>query len=309
MRSRNLVELEAFAAIARARSFRKAAEQRGVSVSALSLTIRNLEERIGVRLLHRTTRSVSPTDAGQLLLNRLQPALEDIAAAIDMVNDFRDRPTGTVRINAPLPALEICLAPLAAPFLAANPDISLELIADAARIDIVERGFDAGVRFGEDLTLDMVAVPLGGPMRYLVLGAPDYLRRQAKPEAPEDLLHHSCVRQRFPGGSIFSWDFEKDGRAVTLTPEGPLTVNDPRMNLRAGMDGVGLIRIPEEYAQAAIAAGQLVPVLEDWCPQLPSWFLYYASRRQMSSAFRAFLDFVALQRISPSPAKDGSFNP
>ncbi|MCR0984622.1 LysR family transcriptional regulator [Roseomonas populi] len=293
MRSRNLAELEAFAAIARARSFRKAAEERGVSVSALSLTMRTLEERMGVRLLHRTTRSVSPTEAGQLLLQRLQPALDDIAAAMDMVNDFREHPTGTVRINAPIPALEVCLAPLAGGFLAENPAVSLELISDAARVDIVEHGFDAGVRFGEDLARDMIAVPLGGPLRYLVLGTPDLLRRLGAPEQPEDLLRHRCVRHRFPGGGIFPWEFEKDGRKVTITPEGPLTVNDPRVALRAGLDGAGLIRLPEEYARPAIAAGQLVPVLEAWCPLLPSWFLYYPSRRQMSSAFRTFLDYVA----------------
>jgi DNA-binding transcriptional LysR family regulator len=291
-----LAELEAFAAIARARSFRRAAEERGVSVSALSLTMRNLEERMGVRLLHRTTRSVSPTEAGEMLLQRLQPALDDIAVAVDLVNDFRDRPTGTVRINAPIPALEFCLAPLARPFLAANPDVSLELISDAARVDIVAHGFDAGVRFGEDLARDMVAVPLGGPMRYLVLGAPDYLLRHRMPGQPEDLLRHDCVRHRFPGGSIFPWEFAKGGRAVTITPEGPLTVNDPHVAMRAGLDGVGLVRLPEEYARPVIASGGLVPVLEDWCSPLPSWFLYYPSRRQMSSAFRTFLDFVARNR-------------
>jgi DNA-binding transcriptional LysR family regulator len=303
MAPRNLAELEAFAAIARARSFRKAATARGVSVSALSLTMRNLEERMGVRLLHRTTRSVSPTEAGHRLLQRLQPALDDIASAVDMVNDFRDRPTGTVRINAPIPALEICLAPLVRPFLAANPDVSLELVSDAARVDIVEGGFDAGVRFGEDLARDMIAVPLGGPLRYLVAGTPDYLRRHGTPEQPEDLLRHRCMRHRFPGGGIFPWEFEKDGRKVTITPEGPLTVNDPRMTLRAGLDGLGLARLPGEYLQPGITAGQLVPVLEDWCPQLPSWFLYYPSRRQMSSAFRTFLDFVGRHRPALASAE------
>lgn len=298
--TRNLAELEAFAAIASAKSFRKAAAKRGVSVSALSLTMRNLEERMGVRLLHRTTRSVSPTEAGQRLLQRLQPALDEIAAAVDMVNDFRARPTGTVRINAPIPALEICLAPLAGAFLAANPEVSLELISDAARVDIVENGFDAGVRFGEDLAQDMIATPIGGPLRYLVLGTPAYLAQHGVPEQPEDLLRHRCVRHRFPSGSMFPWEFEKAGRKVSITPEGPLTVNDPRVSLRAGLDDVGLIRLVEEYVQPGIAAGQLVPVLEDWSPPLPNWFLYYPSRRQMSSAFRTFLDFVA-SNVPPMP--------
>ncbi|MHB0670177.1 LysR family transcriptional regulator [Roseomonas mucosa] len=296
----HLAELDAFATIAKARSFRKAAAERGVSASALSLTMRNLEERMGVRLLHCTTRSVSPTEAGQRLLQRLQPALDDIAAAVDMVNDFRTRPTGAVRINAPIPALEACLAPFAGPFLAANPGVSLKLISDAARVDIVENGFDAGGRFGEDLARDMIAVPLGGPLRYLVLGTPAYLEQHGRPEQPEDLLRHRCVRYRFPSGGIFPWEFEKGGRKVTITPEGPLTVNDPRMTLRAGLDGVGLIRLAEDYVRPGIATGQLVPVLEDWCPSLPSWFLYYPSRRQMSVAFRTFLDFVARHGAAPT---------
>ncbi|MBE9607074.1 LysR family transcriptional regulator [Acetobacteraceae bacterium H6797] len=292
MKPRPLAELEAFAAIATHRSFRKAAAERGVSVSALSLTMRNLEERMGLRLLNRTTRSVAPTEAGERLLQRLLPAFDDIATALDMVNDFRDRPTGTIRINAPQPAIDFRLAPLAKAFLEAHPAVSLELISDAARVDIVESGFDAGVRFGEDLARDMIAVPLGGPLRYLVLASPDYFARHGRPEKPEDVLHHRCIRHRFPGGSIFSWEFSKDGRDVTVTPEGPLTVNEPHTALRAGIEGIGLLRLDAQYAEAAMAAGQLVPVLEDWCPELPGWFLYYPSRRQMPSALRSFLKFL-----------------
>jgi DNA-binding transcriptional LysR family regulator len=296
MRGPNLAELEAFAAVASARSFRKAAIERGVSASALSQTIRNLEERMGVRLLNRTTRSVAPTEAGERLLERLRPALAEITEAVDMVNDFRQRPTGTVRINAPVPAIEFILAPIAKAFLETHPDVSLELISDAARVDIVDGGFDAGVRFGEDLARDMIAVPLGGPLRYLVLGTPEYLERHGRPKKPEELLRHRCIRHRFPSGSIFVWRFEKGGREVTIAPEGPLTVNDPHMGLRAGLDGIGLVRLVEDYVRPAMDDGRLVPVLEDWCPRLPSWFLYYPSRRQMPSALRAFLDFIAAAR-------------
>lgn len=296
IRPRPLAELEAFAAVARARSFRGAAAARGVSASALSLTIRHLEERLGLRLLHRTTRAVAPTEAGERLLERLGPALDDIGAALDMLNAYRDKPRGSLRINAPLPAIDFCLAPLVGPFLAAHPDVSLELISDAARVDIVESGFDAGVRFGEDLARDMIAVPLGGPLRYLVLGAPGYLARHGRPLVPEDLLAHRCVRHRFPGGGLFAWDFEKAGRALSLTPEGPLTVNDPRLALRAGIEGLGLVRLMEDYARDALAAGLLEPVLEDWCPVQPGWFLYYPGRRRVSSALRAFLDVVAEAR-------------
>jgi DNA-binding transcriptional LysR family regulator len=251
---------------------------------------------MGVRLLNRTTRSVAPTEAGERLLERLRPALAEITEAVDTVNGFRQRPTGTVRINAPVPAIEFILAPIAKAFLETHPDVSLELISDAARVDIVDGGFDAGVRFGEDLARDMIAVPLGGPLRYLVLGTPEYLERHGRPQKPEELLRHRCIRHRFPGGSIFVWRFEKGGREVTITPEGPLTVNDPHIGLRAGLDGIGLVRLVEDYVRPAIEDGRLMPVLEDWCPRLPSWFLYYPSRRQMPSALRAFLDFLAAAR-------------
>jgi DNA-binding transcriptional LysR family regulator len=294
----NLAELEAFAAVAQARSFRKAAIDRGVSASALSQTMRNLEERFGVRLLNRTTRSVAPTEAGERLLRRLRPALSDIAEAVDSVNEFRHKPTGSVRINAPAPAIEFILAPLAAAFLKAYPDVSLELISDAALVDIVTSGFDAGVRFGEELARDMIAVPLGGSLRYIVVGSPDYLAQRGRPGQPDDLLSHRCIRQRFPGGTIFAWEFEKEGRSVTITPEAPLTINDGRQAVRGALEGLGLARVLEEYAEQHVQAGKLVTVLEDWCPRIPGWFLYYPSRRQMPSALRAFLDFAGHRAAS-----------
>lgn len=305
MKGPNLAELEVFAAVAAVRSFRKAAIERGVSASALSQTIRNLEERMGVRLLNRTTRSVAPTEAGERLLLRLRPALSEIAEAVDAVNDFRRKPTGTVRINAPAPAIEFVLAPVASAFLEAYPDVSLELISDAARIDIVDSGFDAGVRFGEELARDMIAVPLGGPLHYVVFGSPEHLERYGRPEKPDDLLRHRCIRQRFPGGTIFTWRFEKEGREVTITPEGPLTVNDGRQAVRGATDGIGLAWVLKDYARPAVEAGRLVPVLEDWCPQIPGWFLYYPSRRQLPSALRAFLGFMAARKESMRVASMG----
>lgn len=301
MKRLSLAELEVFAAVAETRSFRKAATDRGVSASALSQTMRNLEERLGVRLLNRTTRSVAPTEAGEQLLRRLRPALSEVSDALDAVNSFRHKPTGTVRINAPAPAIEFILAPLAKRFLDAYPDVALELISDAAMVDIVDSGFDAGVRFGEELARDMIAVPLGSSLRYIVIGAPDYLKLHGTPREPADLVpHHFCIRQRFPGGTIFPWRFEKNGRSIAIEPEGRLTVNDAHQAVRTASEGLGLARILENYAQPLLRSGAVSPVLDDWCPRIPGWFLYYPSRRQMPSSMRAFLGFIA----SRKPAAD-----
>jgi DNA-binding transcriptional LysR family regulator len=296
MKGPNLAELEVFVAVAEARSFRKAATDRGVTASALSQSLRNLEERLGVRLLNRTTRSVAPTEAGEQLLTRLRPALSEVGDAVDAVNSFRHKPTGTVRINAPAPAIEFILAPMAKPFLEAYPDVALELISDAAKIDIVGSGFDAGVRFDQELARDMIAVPLGPSLRYIVIGTPAYLEAQGSPLEPDDLLQHFCIRQRFPGGMIFSWKFEKEGRSVTIVPDGRLTVNDAHQAVRVAGDGLGLARVLEDYASPLVEAGRVVTVLDDWCPRIPSWYLYYPSRKQMPSAMRAFLDFIAVHR-------------
>ncbi len=296
MKRPNLAELEVFAAVADARSFRRAATERGVSASALSQAIRNLEERLGVRLLNRTTRSVAPTEAGERLLRRLRVALRDVAEAVEDINDYRRKPTGTVRINAPAPAIEFILAPLAKSFLDAYPDVALELISDAAKIDIVGSGFDAGVRFGKELARDMIAVPLGPPLRYVVIASPDYLRLNGVPQQPDDLLDHSCIRQRFPGGTLFLWRFEKDGRELAITPEGRLTVNDAHQVMRGVLDGIGVGRVLEDYARPFLETGEVLQVLGDWCPVIPEWHLYYPSRRQVPAAMRAFLDFLAERR-------------
>ena len=298
MKKPSLDDLEVFTAVARTRSFRKAAAERGVTGPAISQAIRNLEGVLGVRLLNRTTRSVSPTEAGEQLLQRLRPVFAEIAGALEGVDTFKQKPAGSVRINAPPPAVEFMLAPLIGPFLTAYPDISLEIINESAIVDIVEGGFDAGVRFGEELARDMIAVPLGPQLRYMVVGAPAYLERQGAPREPSDLLHHQCLRLRFPNGRIFAWDFEKAGRGVTIMPEGRLVLNDPRHLVRAAIFGLGLARVLDDYARKPLAAGELVEVLGDWCPRIPSWFLYYPSRRQLPPAMRAFLDFIARHRGS-----------
>ena len=298
MKQPSLDDLEIFAAVARTRSFTRTVVERGVSGSAISQAMRNLEERLGIRLLNRTTRSVSVTQAGEQLLHRLRPAFAEIAGAVEGIDTFRQTPAGSVRINAPFPAVEFMLAPLIEPFLKAYPDVTLEIISDANRVDIVDERFDAGVRFGEGLARDMIAVPLGPPLRYVVVGAPAYLDRQGTPREPSDLLHHQCLRQRFTSGRIFAWDFEKAGRTVTFAPEGRLIVNEARYLVRASVAGLGLARVLDDYVRQPLVAGNLVEVLGDWCPRIPSWFLYYPSRRQLPPAMRAFLDFVARSRIT-----------
>ena len=296
MRRTNLAELEVFVAVAEARSFRRAATERGVSASALSQAIRTLEERLGVRLLNRTTRSVALTEAGAHLLQRLGPVFAEVAEAVEGVNSFRNKPRGTIRINAPAPAIDFILAPLSRPFLETYPDVVLELVSDAAMVDIVTDGFDAGVRLGRQLAHDMIAVPLGGTLRYLVVGSPGYFEQHGKPLQPEDLLQHACIRQRFPGGKLLSWHFANNRREVVVAPDGRLTVTSAHHVIAAACDGVGLARVLEEYAQPYLKAGRLLPVLEDWCPIIPGWFLYYPSRRQLPLAMRAFLDFVSQWR-------------
>jgi DNA-binding transcriptional LysR family regulator len=304
MKSVDIGDLEIFAVIARCGSFRKAATERGVSASALSQTLKSLEEQLGVRLLNRTTRSVALTEAGERLLGRLAPALDQVHEAVDEINSFRQTPTGTVRINAPAPAVEHILAPLISPFLRHYPGVSLEIISDAAKVDIVAEGFDAGVRFGKQLARDMIAVPLGPSLRYVVVGSPDYLAKHGIPQKPADLLAHPCIRQRFPGGTIFHWDFEKSGRKETITPEGRLTLNDARHITQGAMDGLGLARVLEDFVREPLSDGRLVEVLADWCPRIPSWYLYYPSRRHMPTAFRAFLDFIRRQSHSSPSALD-----
>jgi DNA-binding transcriptional LysR family regulator len=287
-----LDSFDAFAAIIRCGGFRAAALERGVSSSALSQTVNALERSLGIRLLNRTTRSVSPTEAGQRLLDRLAPALSDIRTAIVELDDLRDVPSGTIKVNAPAPAIDHLLCPLAFDFMDHYPDVRIELISDAAVIDIVESGFDAGVRFGKQVAKDMIAVPLGPPLRYAIVASTAYLSRSGMPRLPQDLLMHDCIRRRFPGGSLVTWRFRKDLEDVEIDPEGRLTLSSAQNELHAALAGRGVAHLIEEYVRPHLQAGTLTELLVDWKVTLPGWFLYYPNRRHPSAAMRAFLDHI-----------------
>ncbi len=290
MTPRDLPDLAGLAAVVRHGSFARAATELGVSRSALSHAVRGLEARLGVRLLNRTTRSVAPTVAGERLLAELAPALERIAAAVDAANGFRDRPAGRVRLNVPRLAAALVLAPALPGFLAAHPDVEVELAVEDATVDIVARGFDAGIRFGERLAADMIAVPIGPPVEFAVVGAPAYFAGRAIPKAPADLRAHACVRYRMRGsGALFDWEFEKDGREVRVAVEGPLTLDAPEFMVRAALDGVGLAYAALVDVADHIAAGRLVRVLADWCPPTARLHLYHPSRRHVPAALQALI--------------------
>jgi DNA-binding transcriptional LysR family regulator len=309
MQAVDFADLDAFVAIARHRSFRRAAKDRGVAASTLSQSLRALEERLGVRLLNRTTRSVTPTEAGEEVLARLVPAFSEVAEAIDRVNRFRDTPSGTLRLNAPTAVVELIIAPLIARFLATHPHLKVEIAAEDALVDVVERGFDAGVRYGESLARDMIAVSLVPQQRFVIAASPDHIAAHGRPAHPTDLLQHACIRHRFASGAILPWEFEKDGESLRLTPDGPLTTSSSRLALRAAEGGVGFIHTFEDYARPGLESGRLVSVLADWCPYFPGPFLYYPSRRHMAAGLRAFIDFVRSESKArqslPSPADAG----
>jgi DNA-binding transcriptional LysR family regulator len=288
----DLRDLEAFMAIARTKNFRRAALDQHVSVSSLSQRLRGMEERLGVRLLNRTTRSVALTEAGELLLSRVGPAMHDVNGALDEVRGLRGVPSGRLRINAPPPAIDLVLASMVAPFLAAYPQIDLEIIGDSSFVDIVAQGYDAGVRYGEHLAQDMIAVALGPPQRYAVVASPDHLAKHGKPKHPKDMLDHRCIRVRFGRGTMLDWEFEKAGRLLKVSPPAKLIVNYPGAAYRAARDGFGFWLTFEGYVREDIKAGTLVSVLDDWCAPFPGPFLYYPSRRQMPPALAAFIAFV-----------------
>lgn len=293
-----LNELQAFALVARLRSFRKAAAELGLSPSALSHALRNLESRLGVRLLNRTTRSVAPTEAGQSLLNRLSPALLDIAGALDEMNAFRQSPIGTLRINAPLSGVKFVLLPLAERFLLENPGMKLELVAENRLVDIVAEGFDAGVRFGERVDQDMVAVPIGPPQRFVVAASPAYLDRHGIPQSPRELTAHRCIRQRYASGHYLGWHFARGEEALEIEVAGPLAVSDMSIAASAAARGLGLAFMYSEYAEPYLADGRLVTILDDWRPAETGLFLYYPSHRLVPAGLRAFIDLA--REVYPS---------
>jgi DNA-binding transcriptional LysR family regulator len=302
----DLRDLSAFIAVARTRNFRRAALEQNVSVSSLSQRLRDMEERLGVRLMNRTTRSVGLTEAGELLLARVGPAIADVSDALDQVRGLRGVPSGRLRINAPPPAIDLVLAPMAAPFLEAYPRIELEIVSDSSFVDIVARGFDAGVRYGEHLEQDMIAVSLGPPQRYAVVASPQYVAQHGRPKHPRDLLDHACIRIRFGTGGIPDWEFEKAGRVVKVSPPGRLIVNYPGLARRAALDGVGFWPTFEGWVRDDIKSGALVSVLEDWCEPFSGPFLYYPSRRQLPSALAAFVAFVAEWRKQERMKSEGA---
>jgi DNA-binding transcriptional LysR family regulator len=251
-----------------------------------------LEERLGVRLLNRTTRSVAPTEAGERLLKRLGPAMRDVLDAVGEVRSLRDVPAGRLRINAPAPAVQLVLAPMVAPFLKRYPKIELEIVDEAALIDIVSRGFDAGVRFEENLAQDMVAVSLGPAQRYAIVASPEFLATHGIPKEPKDILGKPCIATRFINGATLAWEFEKAGRVVKIMPEATLACAHSGLQIRAAVDGLGFLMTFEGLVEDAVKAKRLVRVLADWCADFPGPFLYYPSRRQPPPALAAFISFV-----------------
>ena len=286
MNREELGDLSAFLAVAEAGSFTRAAARLGTSQSALSHTVQRLEARLGIRLLNRTTRRVSPTEAGERLMHTLRPCFDQIDGQLNALGVLREKPAGLVRITTPAHAAETILWPAISRVLTEYPDIKLELNVEARFTDIVAERFDAGVRLGESLDHDMVAVPIGPEVRMALVAAPEYLGRNGTPRHPQDLVRHACINLRLEThGGLYAWEFEKDGRALRVRVEGPAAFNTARMCLRAALDGHGLAFLPEDHAMADIKAGRLIRALEDWCPPFPGYFLYYPSRRQPTSAF------------------------
>jgi DNA-binding transcriptional LysR family regulator len=286
-------DLLAFLAVAREKSFTKAAARLGITPSALSHTIRALEERLGVRLLARTTRNVAPTEAGDRLMRSIAPLFDQIAAEVEALGELREKPAGTVRISCTDDAIELYLRPVLASFLKNYPDITLELFVDYGFTNIVEERFDAGIRLGEAISKDMIAVRISPDWRLAVVGSPAYFERCPPPATPYDLTDHACVNIRHrPSGAIYAWEFEKDGKAFTVKGEGQLVFNSIVHVLNGALDGIGLAYVPEALAAPYLADGRLKEVLADWCPYFQGFHLYYPHRRQASPAFSAFVDAV-----------------
>lgn len=293
----NLNDLLAFLEVARERSFTRAAAKLGVSQSALSHTIRGLEERLGLRLLTRTTRSVAPTDAGERLLNTLAPRFEEIEAELEALTELREKPAGTIRITTTEYAADTILWPKLAKVLPQYPDIKVEIIVEQGLTDIVAQRYDAGVRLGEQVAKDMIAVRIGPDMRMAVVGAPLYFAKRPPPRKPQDLLGHNCINLRLPTrGGLYAWEFEKGNRQLKVRVEGQLVFNGTSQMLMAALAGFGLAYLPEDLAQPHLAKGRLKRVLADWCPPFSGYHLYYPSRRQISPAFAVVVEALRHRR-------------
>ena len=291
MQRGSLDQLVAFIAVARERSFTGAAAKLGVSQSALSHTIRELEERLGVRLLTRTTRSVSPTEAGERVLHNIGPRFDEIEAEVAAVRELRQKPAGTIRITATEFAIDTILLPKLSKLLRDYPDIKVEMIVDYGLTDIVAQQYDAGVRSGEQVAKDMIAVRIGPDMRMAVVGAQSYFKTRTEPKKPQDLLGHNCINLRLPThGGVYAWEFEKGSRELRVRVEGQLTFNGTAQLLNAALAGCGLAYVPEGLVEAHVAKGRLRRVLADWCPSYSGYHLFYSSRRQSSAAFALVVD-------------------
>jgi DNA-binding transcriptional LysR family regulator len=292
----DLGDLNAFLAVARAQGFRDGARASGGSASGLSEAVRRLEARLGVRLLHRTTRSVLPTEAGQRLLERLEPALNEVQAALDVVNSFRTRPAGTLRLNVPVSAVRLVLPAIVPRFLAAYPEIRLEIIAEDSFVDVLASGCDAGIRYDERLEKDMIAVPIGPRVqRFATAASRGYLDRCGRPQHPRELLKHACLRGRFSSGAMMPWEFERNGEVVKVDPSGPLLVQAGTatdLAVDAALAGSGIIYLFEDWLRPHLDSGALEPVLEPWWQRFSGPFLYYPGRRLVPTPLRAFIDFI-----------------
>jgi DNA-binding transcriptional LysR family regulator len=292
----DLGDLSAFVAVARAGGFRDAARATSSSASGLSDAVRRLEAKLGIRLLNRTTRSVVPTEAGRSLLARLDPVLSEVDSALDVVNGFRDTPTGTLRLNVPVSAARLVLPAIVPGFLAAYPEIRLEVIAEESFVDVLAAGCDAGIRYEERLEQDMIAVPIGPRMqRMAAAAAPDYLARRGRPQHPRDLLDHTCMRARFASGTVIRWEFERDGETVVIDPSGPLLVQvggAVDLKVDAAVAGLGIVYLFEDWLRPYVERGLLEPVLEPWWPRFSGPYLYYPGRRLVPAPLRAFVDFI-----------------
>jgi len=292
----DLGDLNAFVAVARAQGFRDGARASGASASGLSEAVRRLETHLGVRLLHRTTRSVVPTEAGQRLLERLGPALNEVQAALDVVNGFRSRPAGTLRLNVPVSAARLALPAIVPPFLAAYPEIRLEVIAEDSLVDVLAAGCDAGIRYDERLEKDMIAVPIGPRVqRFATAASPAYLDRRGRPQHPRDLLSHACLRGRFPSRAMPPWEFERDGEVVRVDPSGPLVVQigaATDLVVEAAIAGTGILYLFEDWLRPHLNSGALEPILEPWWQPFSGLFLYYPGHRLLPAPLRAFVDFI-----------------
>lgn len=284
-------DIQAFLAVAEDQSFTKAAARLGITPSALSHRMKSLEERLGIRLLTRTTRNVSPTEAGERLINSLSPLFEMISQEVEALGELRDKPSGTIRISCTDDQIELCLRPKIAKFLEDFPDVTVEMYVDYGFTNVVTERFDAGIRLGESISQDMIAIPVGPDIRLVVVGSPEYFEKYGEPKTPYELPQHKCVDIRHrPDGSIYAWEFEKDGKEFTVKGKGNIVFNSIMHVLNAAVDGVGLGFVPEELARPYLDDGRLRTVLTDWTPYFPGFHLYYPNRKQSSPAFSAFLE-------------------